>query len=67
MAGSFHKDRPASAGDLRITAIVPVYNRFEHVPRTLDSILRQTYSPDEIILVDDASAASLEDFLRPLG
>lgn len=53
--------------DFRITAIIPVYNRFKWVPRAIDSILAQTYPPDEIILVDDGSKTPLADFLAPLG
>jgi glycosyltransferase involved in cell wall biosynthesis len=40
---------------LPVTAIVPAYNRREMVARALSSIARQTASPAEVILVDDAS------------
>ena len=38
-----------------ISVIVPVYNIEEYLPRCLDSILAQTYTELEIILVDDGS------------
>ena len=56
-----------SAGDIKITAIVPVYNRFSTLPRTLDSILRQTRPADEVLIVDDSSKSPVEDFLKSTG
>ena len=38
-----------------ISVIVPIYNVEKYLPRCLDSILKQSYSHLEIILVDDGS------------
>ncbi len=38
-----------------ISVIVPVYNIKEYLPRCVSSILKQTYSNLEVILVDDGS------------
>lgn len=38
-----------------ISVIIPVYNRAQLLPRALRSVLSQTYSDLEIIIVDDAS------------
>ncbi len=38
-----------------ISVIVPTYNRTQQLPRALDSILSQSCSPKEIIVVDDGS------------
>lgn len=38
-----------------VSVIVPIWNRARLLPATLDSILRQSYRPLEVILVDDGS------------
>lgn len=39
----------------RVSVIIPTYNRASIVPRAIDSVLLQTYTDYEIIVVDDAS------------
>lgn len=38
-----------------VTVVIPTYNRAHHLPRAIDSVLSQTYSNIEIIVVDDGS------------
>ncbi|MES2537636.1 MAG: glycosyltransferase family A protein [Pseudomonadota bacterium] len=40
---------------MTISVIIPVYNGAKLITRTLDSIVRQTLLPSEVILVDDGS------------
>ncbi len=39
----------------QISVVVPVYNVEKYLPRCIDSILRQTYTDFELLLVDDGS------------
>lgn len=51
-----------------VTVIIPTFNSAEFISRTLATVKAQTVSPDELILVDDASTDStvtnIEETLR---
>ena len=40
---------------IAISVIIPTYNRADCIERAINSVISQTYSADEIIVVDDAS------------
>ena len=48
-------DKQTKDGEL-VSVVVPTYARSEMLLRALDSLNRQTYSPLEIIVVDDNGA-----------
>ena len=41
--------------EISISVIVPVYNAAAYLEECVDSLVKQTYKPAEIILVDDGS------------
>lgn len=49
--------------DVKYSIIVPVYNSANHLPRLLQSLLRQTYQRYEIIIVDDGSTDHTEELI----
>jgi glycosyltransferase involved in cell wall biosynthesis len=51
---------------LRVSALIPTYNRQEQVLRAIDSVLAQTVPVDEIIVVDDGSTDSTAEAIRSL-
>ncbi len=40
---------------MKVTALIPTYNRIAQVSRAIDSVLAQTYPVSEVIVVDDGS------------
>lgn len=41
--------------DISLSVVIPVYNKEKYIEQAINSILEQTYLPQEIILVDDCS------------
>lgn len=52
---SKNKNISVIAEPLPISVIVPLYNKAKYIRQTLESILSQTYAPQEIIVVNDGS------------
>ncbi|MVA77756.1 glycosyltransferase [Auraticoccus sp. F435] len=50
-----------------VSVVVSVYNPTEHLFSAIDSILRQSYTNLEIIVVDDASAATSDRVLQAVA
>ncbi len=47
-----------------ISIIIPIKNRESWLPETLDSLLAQTYSPLEVVLVDNCSSDRSQDLCK---
>ena len=47
-----------------ISVIIPTFNRLNYLERAIKSVLNQTISVDEIIVVDDGSNDGTSEFIR---
>ena len=51
---------------MKITVIIPVYNRLEHLRAGFLCLLAQERQPDELIITDDGSSENISDFIGDL-
>ena len=52
------------ANDIKISVVVPLYNKEKSIEATLQSVLAQTYTDYEIIIVDDGSTDNSLNVMR---
>lgn len=50
----------------KISVIIPNYNHAKYLPECLESILSQSYKPDEILIIDDGSTDNSVEVIREL-
>jgi glycosyltransferase involved in cell wall biosynthesis len=55
MEDRMNKKNEKKDSHIRISVVIPVYNVESYVERAIESVLKQTYKPDEIILINDGS------------
>jgi glycosyltransferase involved in cell wall biosynthesis len=46
--------------DIKVSVVLPTYNRPDLLPRAIDSVLNQTYRSFELIIVDDSSETNTQ-------
>jgi len=49
---------------MKISVIIPAWNRISVLPRAIDSVLAQTYPPHELLVVDDGSEDGTAEMVR---
>lgn len=59
----FSKTATTGADPNILTVVIPVFNRRDTIPATLDSILCQTCLPGHVIIVDDGSSDGTADIV----
>ncbi|MEP7263434.1 MAG: glycosyltransferase family 2 protein [Bacteroidota bacterium] len=52
-------------GELLFSVVIPTYNRADFIVKSLESVLRQTFTDFEIIIVDDGSTDNTEAVIKP--
>lgn len=49
---------------MNIQIVIPAYNEEGHLPKTLESLVRQTYLPAKIVVVNDNSTDNTQDVIN---
>ena len=49
---------------MKISVVIPTYNRYEFLKRALKSVFLQSYLPQEVIVVDDGSSDKTSNILQ---
>lgn len=51
---------------MKVSVIIPTYNRLTRLLEAVDSVVKQTRKPEEIIIIDDASEFTTEQLIKDL-
>lgn len=51
--------------NIQVTIIIPTYNRAALLPKTINSVLNQTYNDFELLILDDASTDDTKEIIAP--
>ena len=57
---------PASNGSLKISIIMPAYNRAGYIAESIESVQKQTYQNWELIIIDDVSDDDTENVVAQI-
>lgn len=49
---------------ISLTVCITTYNRYEQAKRAINSVITQTYQPDEIVVVEDGSDSGIKDWIH---
>jgi glycosyltransferase involved in cell wall biosynthesis len=51
----------------KVSVVVPAYNAMKYLPETLDSILQQTFSDFEVLIVNDGSSDNIGEWFEEIS
>lgn len=51
----------------KISVIIPAYNAMTYLPETMATVLKQTYTDFEVVVVNDGSTDNIEEWITQVG
>lgn len=51
----------------RVSVVIPAYNSMTYLPETVESVLQQTFTDFEVLIVDDGSADAIEQWAATIA
>jgi glycosyltransferase involved in cell wall biosynthesis len=51
----------------KVSVIIPTFNRFSFLKKTVDSVLNQSYQEFELIIIDDGSTDNTKELIKAYG
>ncbi len=50
----------------KVSVVIPAFNSMKYLPETLDSVLKQTFTNFEVIIINDGSSDHIEQWAGQL-
>jgi glycosyltransferase involved in cell wall biosynthesis len=58
---------PARSAEPLLSVVIPSYNRADYIGETIESVLQQTYSNIEVVVIDDGSTDNTAQVVEPFA
>ena len=64
MAQDILKEASKKTANIKVSVVIPFFNRIEETKRAINSVIKQTHKNIEIVLVNDGSSVNIDDIKK---